>query len=190
MQFLRKNKQTMTRDRLNGPTISIGEYTYGEPTVLQFDHSTRLTIGRFCSIADRVTIIMGGNHRSDWATTFPFSSFPAAWPEAAAISGHPASKGDITIGHDVWIGFGATILSGVAIGNGAVIGARAVISNDVAPYAIVAGNPAREIKKRFDDATIHALLHLAWWDWPEDKIRRNLSLLCCNHIAKLLTHHE
>ena len=190
MLFSRKKKQILTRDRITDPAFSIGNYTYGEPTILQFDQTTRLVIGRFCSISDQVTIILGGNHRSDWGTTYPFPAFTETWPEAASIKGHPASKGDIVIGHDVWIGYGATILSGVTIGSGAVIGARAVISRDVAPYAVMAGNPAQEIKKRFDDTTIAQLLQLAWWNWPEEKIRANLPLLCSNQIQQLLMNHE
>jgi acetyltransferase-like isoleucine patch superfamily enzyme len=190
MLFSRKKKQTLTRNRIIGPNYIIGDHTYGEPIIHQFDQTTRLVIGRFCSISDQITIILGGNHRSDWVTTYPFPAFTETWPEAATITGHPTSKGDIIIGHDVWIGYGATILSGITIGNGAVIGARAVISKDVAPYAIVAGNPAQEIKKRFDDTTIARLLQLAWWDWPEEKIRFNLPFLCSNQIEQLLMNHE
>jgi len=190
MLFSRKKKQTLTRDRIIGPNYVIGDHTYGEPTVRQFDQTTRLVMGRFCSISDQVTIILGGDHRSDWVTTYPFSAFTETWPEAATIKGHPASKGDIVIGHDVWIGYGATILSGVTIGSGAVIGARAVISRDVAPYAVMAGNPAQEVKKRFDETTIVRLLQLAWWDWPEEKIRTNLPLLCSSQIEQLLMNHE
>jgi acetyltransferase-like isoleucine patch superfamily enzyme len=190
MIFSRKKKQVLTHDRINGPNCVIGDHTYGEPTILQFDQTTRLLIGRFCSISDQVTIILGGNHRSDWITTYPFPAFKECWPEAAAIKGHPASKGDIVIGDDVWIGYGATILSGVIIGSGAVIGAQAVISRDVAPYAIMAGNPAQEIKKRFDDITITRLLQLSWWNWPEEKIRINLPFLCSNQIQQLLMNHE
>lgn len=187
MLFSRKKKQALTRDRISNPTCSVGDHTYGEPTILTFDQTTRLVIGRFCSISDQVTIILGGNHRSDWITTYPFPAFKESWPEAAAIKGHPQSNGDIVIGHDVWIGYGATILSGVTIGSGAVIGAQAVISSNVAPYAIMAGNPAREIKKRFDDTSIAQLLQLAWWDWPEEKIRANLPILCSNQIPQLLS---
>ncbi|MBU0665071.1 MAG: CatB-related O-acetyltransferase [Proteobacteria bacterium] len=190
MLFSRRKKPTLTRNRITGPNCVIGDHSYGEPTIRQFDQTTRLTIGRFCSISDQVTIILGGNHRSDWVTTYPFSAFNESWPEAAAIKGHPSSKGDIVIGNDVWIGYGATILSGVTIGSGAVIGARAVISKDVAPYAIMAGNPAQEIKKRFDDITIARLLQLSWWNWPEEKIRTNLPFLCSNQIQQLLMNHE
>lgn len=190
MFFSRKKKETLTRDHITSPHCVIGDHTYGEPTIRQFDQTTRLVMGRFCSIAEQVTIIMGGNHRSDWVTTYPFSAFTETWPEAVTIKGHPASKGDIIIGHDVWIGYGATILSGVTIGSGAVIGARAVISRDVAPYAVMAGNPAQEVKKRFDDTTIVRLLQLAWWNWPEEKIRTNLPLLCSSQIQQLLMNHE
>jgi acetyltransferase-like isoleucine patch superfamily enzyme len=190
MLFFRKKKQALTRDHLIGPNYIIGNHTYGEPAIRQFDQTTRLIIGNFCSISDQVTIILGGNHRSDWITTYPFPAFTETWPEAVTIKGHPASKGDINIGNDVWIGHGATILSGVTIGSGAVIGAQAVISRDVAPYAVMAGNPAQEVKKRFDDTTIARLLQLSWWNWPEEKIRKNIQLLCSNQIQQLLTNHE
>lgn len=186
MLFTRKKKQLLTKDKFSDPNLTIGDHTYGEPTILTFDRTTRLTIGRFCSISDKVTFILGGNHRTDWLTTYPFPEFDQTWPEAGLIKGHPGSKGDIVIGNDVWIGYGATILSGVTIGNGAVIGAESVVTDDVAPYAIIAGNPAREIKKRFDQATIEALLKLGWWEWSEEKIRKNLTLLCSDQVEQLL----
>ena len=172
MFFSRKKKQTLTRDRIFGPTFSIGDHTYGEPTILQFDQTTRLVMGRFCSISDQVTLILGGNHRSDWITTYPFPAFKERWPEAATIKGHPASKGDIVIGNDVWIGYSATILSGVTIGSGAVIGTQALISRDVAPYAIMAGNPAREgmpqsgKKKTAEYSPAHEMVARPDTHWP------------------------
>lgn len=119
-------------------------------------------------------IFLGGEHRHDWVTTYPFS---ALWDQARSIPGHPRSKGDVIIGHDVWIGYGATILSGVNIGNGAVVGAKAVVTKDVPPYAIVAGNPARIVKFRFTPRQINRLLAIAWWDWPEGEIIAALPLL-------------
>ena len=119
--------------------------------------------------------ILGGEHRSDWVTTYPFSAFPNEWQSAAKIPGHPASKGDIVIGNDVWIGNGALILSGVTVGHGAIIGARSVITKDIEPYAVYAGNPAKLIRYRFEQGVREELLRLAWWDWPHEKVVANMS---------------
>ena len=135
-------------------------------------------IGKYCSIADGVEILLGGNHRYDWITTYPFPSFNNDWPEASTIEGVLTTNGDVIIGNDVWICQGAIILSGVRIGDGAIIGARAVVSKDVSSYSIVAGNPAREIKRRFNDETINKLLKIKWWDWPPEKIKKNIKMLC------------
>jgi len=181
-----KKKRIYTRDELCGPQFEIGRYTYGCPEVLTYNDDSRLVIGRYCSIAARVTIILGGNHRVDWVTTYPFPAFAEDWPGAASLTGHPATRGSIVIGNDVWIGFGAVILSGVTIGDGAVLGAGAVVSRDVDPYSVVAGNPAREMKKRFSKEVRAGLLELKWWDWPEEKIKKNLHLLCSCDIKTLL----
>ena len=93
------------------------------------------------------------------------------------MGGHPASKGDVVIGNDVWIGRKAVILSGVTIGDGAVVGTMAVVTSNVEPYTIVAGNPARPVRKRFDDSTIQNLLQLRWWDWPTEKVKENVKSL-------------
>lgn len=127
----------------------------------------------------------GGGHRLDWATTFPFPGLKE-WPEAKGIEGYQPSRGDVTIGNDVWIGYGVTILSGVTVGDGAVLGAGAVMTRDVEPYAIVAGNPALAIGKRFDEETIRRLLALAWWDWPVEKVRANMRALCSGDLELLL----
>lgn len=165
--------------------IMAGAYTYGRPKVRFPESGAKLTIGRYGSIADGVEILLGGNHRTDWATTYPFPALPGLWPEAKAMGGHDATRGDVTIGHDVWIGSQAMILSGVTIGHGAVIAARAVVAKDVAPYAIVGGNPAREIRKRLPEGDIAALLASRWWDLPEADVKALLPLLMSERIGEL-----
>jgi acetyltransferase-like isoleucine patch superfamily enzyme len=145
--------------------VSIGRHSYGLSgvSVERENGGARLVVGSFCSIAPGVRFLLGVDHPVDLPSTYPFRSrlFGAA-------ANHDAiSKGDIRIGHDVWIGRGAMILSGVSIGTGAVIGAGAVIPRDVAPYAIVVGNPAREVRRRFPEATIARLLASQWWELPE-----------------------
>ena len=143
--------------------VEIGEFTYGKPIVRKFDNTTMLKIGKFCSIADDVEIILGGEHHTDRITTYPFD---------VLIDGDPtASKGDVIIGNDVWIGENVTILSGVVIGDGAVIGAGSVVSSDVYSYAVMAGNPAKRIRWRMNDIVkCERVWRTKWWDWPLEKI--------------------
>lgn len=152
----------------------IGRGSFGRPTVLSWRDGTALEIGSYCSIADSATIILGGEHRTDWVTTYPFSHF---FPEARGFKGHPRTKGDVVVGSDVWIGYEALILSGVRVGNGAVVAARSVVTRSVEPYSIVAGNPARHVRFRFDERAVKALEEIAWWDWPSEKIREAWPLL-------------
>lgn len=154
--------------------VEIGAYTYGNPNIKFFDKDTRLRIGKFCSIAEQVTLFLGGEHRSDWMTTYPFNKLA---PEFSRITGHPATKGDIIIGNDVWIGYGATVLSGVQIGDGAIIGARALVAKDVPPYAIVGGNPAKLLKYRFAPETISRFLAVKWWDWKTERLSQAIDKL-------------
>ena len=157
----------------------IGDWTYGSPAVLDFGDGGSLSIGRFCSIGKGVTIFLGGEHRWDWITTYPFS---VVCEEARWFQGHPRSKGPVAIGNDVWVGRGAVILSGVTIGDGAVVGAGAVVSKDVPPYAVVAGNPSQVVRYRFSEKQIDSLSHIAWWDWPIDRIREAWPLLLSGDI--------
>jgi len=149
----------------------IGEYTYGYPRIFPFHLDNKLEIGKFCSIADGVKIFLGGNHNIKSPTTYSLSYFMGGSSEESL------SKGDVIIGNDVWIGYDALILSGVKIGDGAVIGARSVVAKDVEPYSIVVGNPAKEVRKRFDDKTIKKLLKIKWWNWSTEKIKKNSSIL-------------
>ncbi|MGO2958680.1 MAG: CatB-related O-acetyltransferase [Acetobacter sp.] len=169
----------------------IGDHSYGaegSPIVIEEKYA-RLRIGKYCSIAREVLMILG-NHRSDTVTTYPFKDISFAWPEAADATDDHSTKGDIVIGNDVWIGARANIMSGVTIGSGAVIAAAAVVTKDVPPYAIVGGNPAHVIKYRFPEKTIERLLAIAWWDWPEALIRERMQLLMSDNINGFLQAYE
>jgi acetyltransferase-like isoleucine patch superfamily enzyme len=171
------------------PQCQIGRYTYGGLTVNAWDEGpprTFLRIGSFCSIAAGVQVFLGEGRRSDWVSSFPFNMWKAGRP----FSAPPKSKGDVVIGNDVWIGTEAMIMSGVTIGDGAVIGARAVVTREVEPYAIVAGSPARFIRKRFSDSLIHRLLDLRWWDWKDEEIAEMLPLMLGPDIEAFLDKAE
>ena len=131
-------------------------------------------------------IFMGGNHRLDWVTTYPFPAIPSLWPEARTLDGSHTSRGDVSIGHDVWLGSQCFVLSGVTIGHGAVVAARAVVTRDVPPYAIVAGNPAKVVRYRMSPQRIEALLALRWWEWPEAEIKRRIPLLMSDRVEDLV----
>jgi len=154
-----------------GYALRIGAYTYftGKPRVLNFAEGGTLRIGKFCSIGPGMTILLGGEHRTDWVTTYPFNLI-----SHMRLS---KTKGDVTIGNDVWIGLEAAILGGVNVGDGAVVGAHSVVTRDVKPYSIVGGNPARHIRFRFDSYTRALLQKISWWDWPLPKIKEAWPLL-------------
>jgi virginiamycin A acetyltransferase len=178
------------------PNIVVGDYTYYDdprgPHVFQdnvlyhFDFiGDRLVIGKFCSLAADTKFLMnGGNHPTTWATTYPFPIFGNGW-ESAMPASWP-NKGDTIVGNDVWIGYGCTIMPGVTIGDGAIVASCSVVTKDVPPYAIVGGNPAQLIRRRFDDATIARLLELHWWDWDIATITKRLPDLCSENVAALL----
>lgn len=171
--------------RLRYPDVPVGVGTYGVPVVHDWGEGASLSIGAYCSIADRVDIFLGGHHRTDWATTFPF---PALIPEASHIAGYNGTHGDVVIGSDVWLCSGCTILSGVTIGHGAVVAAEAVVSRDVEPYAVVAGNPARPVRWRFNEEVREALLASEWWTWPVDEVRSISPLLCSQDLTPFLDY--
>lgn len=183
--------------RLQHPQIEVGAYTYYadfqsvdrfvEQVRYLFDFTgDRLVLGKFGMIAAGVEFLMnGGNHLVDAISAYPFAIFGGAWAEAMAGKSYP-HRGDTVVGHDVWLGYRAAVLPGVTIGSGAIIGAFSVVTKDVPPYAIVAGNPARVIRYRFEPAVIDRLLALAWWDWPIEKITAHVQLLTGNDPEALL----
>lgn len=182
---------------IKNPNIIVGDYTYYDDfeNVEKFEKNVKyhfdfigdkLIIGKFCMIASGVTFIMNGaNHLTNALTTYPFAIFGNGWENAMEGKSYP-QKGNINIGNDVWIGYNATIMAGVTIGDGAIVAANATVIKDVAPYTIVGGNPALEIKKRFSDDTIAKLLELRWWNWDIEKITRNIQNLTDLNIDKLV----
>lgn len=162
------------------PDYAIGVGSYGIPAVHDWREGATLSIGAYSSIADDVHIFLGGQHRTDWVASYPF---PAFLDEARSIKDYGGTRGDVKVGNDVWLASGCTILSGVTIGDGAIVAARAVVSRNVAPYSIVAGNPAQLIRYRFDQKTCAALMESAWWAWPEEEVRQIVHLLCSNDLS-------
>lgn len=160
--------------------ISVGRFTYGfeNISIKQWNEGASLNIGAFCSIAMNTTIFLGGNHRTDWITTYPFGHIFQGELGGDNIIGHPSTNGDVKIGNDVWIGSGVTIMSGITIGDGAVLSANSCVVKDVLPYQIVGGNPSKLIRYRFDDNIIQLLLRLKWWDLPLAIIKDISSTLC------------
>jgi acetyltransferase-like isoleucine patch superfamily enzyme len=162
--------------------IVIGRHTIQTPEIKLFigDDDTKLRIGSYSSISTESLMILGGEHHPEWVTTFGIRSgfgMPGAYED-----GHPGTRGDIVIGSDVWLCPGTIVRSGVTIGDGAVVGAGSVVTRNVRPYAIVAGNPAVEVRRRFSDEQIDALLAIKWWDWPDDRVKEWVHLLCSPNI--------
>lgn len=185
---------------ITNPNILVGDYTFYNDFVYdptQFEKNNvlyhypvngdRLIIGKFCFIACGAKFLFtSANHARKSLSTFPFPIFFEEWGlDQKNVASAWDNKGDIVIGNDVWIGYEAAILSGVHIGDGAIIGTRAVVTKDVPPYTIVGGVPAKPIKKRFDESTVHRLQQLKWWDWPIERIQRFLPAIMNGEMEKL-----
>ena len=169
------------------PRITIGKYTYGNPQFMLWEEQESIFIGSFCSIADQVVILGGGEHRNDWITTYPLHLALGCQIENC---GHPSTKGPTIIGNDVWIGCRATILSGVTIGDGAIVAAGAVVSKDIPPYTISGGVPNKTIRRRFSREQIDILMKIKWWNWPEQKIKEVIPLLLSSNIDRFIIQHH
>ena len=183
-------KNFITRSNIN-----VGDYTYyhdvndaerfQDNNVLYNFSKEQLIIGKFCEIACGTKFIMTNGHKFDGFSAYLFADFKRGWDRDYDYFETLPSKGDIVVGNDVWFGYESLILPGVHIGDGAIIGARAVVTKDVPAYSVVAGNPARVVKMRFDDAIIQELLKIKWWDWPVEKITRNILAIIGCDLQKL-----
>lgn len=183
---------TNVKPAIKNKNIIVGDFTYFADTDFE-KHVThhydfigdKLIIGKFCQIAAGVNFVMNGaNHQMNAVTTFPFYIFEG-WKQQVPPLNKMPLKGDTIIGNDVWIGQNVTILPGVHIGDGAIIGLNSVVGSDVAPYTIVAGNPAKVIRKRFDNQLIKLLLKLKWWDKSIKEINDLIPILTDNNLAEV-----
>lgn len=191
-------KGKLLSEQVTNPNIRVGRYSYysGYYHGHSFDDCARylstdpaadkLIIGSFCSIASGAVFMMAGNqgHRNDWVSTFPFFYMDEEPAFAGALDAYRPA-GDTVIGSDVWIGSEAMVMPGVRVGHGAMIGSRALVTKHVEPYTIVGGNPARPIRRRFADDAVALLLEMAWWDWPLERIRDAMPLLCVGEVSAL-----
>jgi acetyltransferase-like isoleucine patch superfamily enzyme len=166
--------------------IEVGDYTYNDTSIAiyQWGEGASLTIGKYCSIGHSVTVFLGGDHRTDWATTYPFGHANRDVFGGEDIVGHPKTNGDVRIGNDVWLGADCKIMSGITIGDGAVIAGSAVVVKDVEPYSIVGGNPAKHLKYRFDPTVVDLLKELSWWNLPAETVKTIIHGLCAAPTEK------
>lgn len=186
------DKEIYVKPTIQNPNITVGDFTYIVDSEFE-SHVTnfypwskdKLIIGKFCQIATGVEFIMNdANHQISAVSTFPFYTLDGWDMEAPSASDMPF-KGNTVIGNDVWIGQNAVILPGVNIGDGAIIGANSVVGSNIAPYTIVAGNPAKVIRKRFDEELIDLMLRFKWWDKSITEINELIPILTCSDLEKV-----
>ncbi len=187
---------------IDHPRIEVGDFSYYHDFEPRSDYGAtiapylfplspeKLVIGRFAQIAHGVRFITASaNHDMRGFSTYPFWNFmmtaETTPDDLRDLFSATSTKGDTVVGNDVWIGMGAVIMPGVTIGDGSIVSAAAVVVGDVAPYSIVGGNPARELKKRFDEDVVAALLEIRWWDWPVAQIEANLAAITGADIEAL-----
>lgn len=188
------NSVTYVKPTVTNPNIIVGDFTYfdGDNFAEHVTHlydfiGDKLIIGKFCQIGADVEFVMNGaNHQLNAATTYPFYIMQG-WEQLPPHKDDLPLKGDTVVGNDVWIGQNVTVLPGVHIGDGAIIGLNSVVTKDVAPYTVVAGNPARFIRKRFDDQLIRLLEELQWWDLPTEQINGLIPILMDSDLNKVKT---
>lgn len=185
------------KNTVRNPNIVVGDYSYyDDPEDSEnFERNVlyhypfigdKLVIGKFCALARGCKFIMNGaNHKLSGLSTYPFQIFGQGWEQVMPTPDAQPYKGDTVVGHDVWIGYDALVMPGVQIGHGAIVSARAVVVQDVPPYTVVGGNPARVLKPRFAPEVVTELLAIAWWDWPVEKITRHLPVIVAGDVAAL-----
>ena len=183
---------TYIKPTITNPNIIVGDFTYFADSDFQahvthhYDfNEDKLIIGKFCQIASGVEFVMNGaNHQMNAITTYPFYIF-GSWNQTTPPQSQMPLKGDTVIGNDVWIGQNVTILPGVHVGDGVIIGLNSTVSRNLEPYGIYAGNPAKLIRKRFDDELIDLLLRFKWWEKSIDEINKLLPILTSPDTEKM-----
>lgn len=195
------NEIVYLKEVITNPNIIVGEFTtyndyvhdpaYFEKNNVLYHYPInhdKLIIGKFCSLACGVRFLFNSaNHSMHSLSTYPFPIFYEEWGlDRQHVADAWDNKGDIIIGNDVWIGYEAVIMSGVTVGDGAIIGTRALVTKDVPPYTVVGGVPAKPIRKRFSEQTISSLLELKWWNWPKDKLAKNIKAIQSGCLEQLI----
>ena len=188
----RYRKEIYVKPTIKSPNIIVGDFTYIADSEFE-SHVThhydfigdQLIIGKFCQIAAGVEFVMNGaNHQMNAVSTFPFYTLEG-WGMEAPLKEDMPLKGNTVIGNDVWIGQNTVILPGVKIGDGAIIGANSIVGSDVEAYTIVVGNPAKMLRKRFDDELIELMLRFKWWDKPIEEINNLIPVLTSSNLAEV-----
>lgn len=181
--------QERAQQHLADGTLVMGNMSYYAPNVVKYAGDTgRVIIGNFASVAPDADFYVGGLHRTEWVSQYGLRAMldlPGAHED-----GFTHGRGDIVVGSDTWVTNGCTVMSGVTIGDGAVVGTKAVVAKDVRPYAIVVGNPAREIRRRFSDEQVEALLRIRWWDWPTEKVKRHVELISSPEVDAFIARFD
>ena len=161
--------------------ITLGRHSYHGKDVVCSGNLGIVIVENFCSMANNITFDCGHNHNTKLITTFPFYNLLGIGNANCIMN-----KGNIHIGNDVWICEDVFVVGGVTVGDGAIIARGSIVTKDVPPYAMVAGNPAIVKKYRFSEEQIQKLLEIQWWNWSDEKIKKNANLLTSDNIETFI----